>query len=86
MSSYEISKTCFLAQGMYVAKGSKEDYERMAQLRYRDAKGSVAVQKIFALKRGDEVAVVIAYKYLAIATFGRRKAFGPCSGIFFTIF
>lgn len=72
----EINKTCSLTKEMYVAEGSKEDYEKVAQFHYRDAKGLVATQKILVLKRGDEVVGAIVYKYPAIATFGRRKAFG----------
>jgi len=72
----KINKTCSLARGMYIAEGSRKDYEKLARFHYRDAKGLVAVQKIFALKRGDETVGVIVYKYPAFTTFGRRKAFG----------
>jgi len=72
----KINKTCSLAREMYVAEGSREDYEKLAQFHYREAKGLVAVQKIFALKRGEETVGVIVYKYPAITTFGRSKAFG----------
>ena len=61
---------------MYVAEWSREDYEKLARFHYRDAKGLVATQKIFVLKRGGETAGVIVYKYPAITTFGRHKAFG----------
>lgn len=72
----KINKTCSLAREMYVAEGSKEDYKRLARFHYREAKGLIAVQKIFALKRGGETVGVIVYKYPAITTFGRHKAFG----------
>jgi len=72
----KINKTCSLAREMYIAEGLREDYDKLAQFHYREAKGLVAVQKIFALKRGEETVGVIVYKYPSITTFGRRKAFG----------
>jgi len=72
----KINKTCSLIREMYVAEGSREDYEKLGQFHYREAKGLVATQKIFALKRGEETVGVIVYKYPAITTFGRSKAFG----------
>jgi len=72
----EINKTCSLAKEMYVADGSRQDYEKLAGFHYRDAGGLAATQKIFVLKRGEETAGVIVYKYPPVTTFGRRKAFG----------
>jgi len=72
----KVNETCSVAGEMYVAEGSREDYEKLARFHYREAKGLVATQKIFALKRGEETVGVIVYKYPAIATFGRGKAFG----------
>ncbi len=72
----KVNETCSLARKMHIAEGSREDYEKLAQFHYREAKGLVAAQKVFALKRGEETVGVIVYKYPAITTFGRRKAFG----------
>jgi len=72
----EINKTCSLSKEMYAAEGSREHYEKLAGFHYRNAKGLAAAQKIFVLKRGDETAGVIVYKYPTVTTFGRRKAFG----------
>jgi len=72
----KINKTCSLAREMHVAEGSREDHEKLAGFHYREAKGLVATQKIFALKRGEETVGVIVYKYPAFTTFGRSKAFG----------
>jgi len=72
----ETNKACSLSKEMYVAEGSREDYEKLARFHYRDAKGLVATQKIFALKRCDETAGVIVYKYPPATTFGRHIAFG----------
>jgi len=72
----KVNEACSLAREIHVAEGSREDYEKLARFHYREAKGLVAVQKIFALKRSDETIGVIVYKYPAITTFGRQKAFG----------
>jgi len=48
----------------------------LAGFHYRDSKGIVACQKVFVLKRGEEVAGVIVYSSPAVAAFGRKKAFG----------
>jgi N-acetylglutamate synthase-like GNAT family acetyltransferase len=72
----KINETCSLARDMHVTEGSREDYAKLAQFHYREAKGLIATQKIFALKRGEETVGVIVYKYPAITTFGRSKAFG----------
>lgn len=72
----EINKTCSLSRAMCIAEGCRVDYDRLAGFHYRSAKGLVVTQKIFVLKRSDETAGVIVYKYPAITTFGRREAFG----------
>jgi len=72
----KINKTCSLVQEMRIEKGKRQDYDKLAGFHYRNAKGLVAYQKIFVLKRDDENAGVIVYSSPPIAVFGRRKAFG----------
>jgi len=73
---YEINKECSLVREMRVEQCTLQDYRRLAGFHYRDSKGIVACQKVFALKRGDEVAGVIVYSSPAVVAFGRKKAFG----------
>ena len=61
---------------MCFAEGSIQDYHRLSGFHYRDGRRVPAVQKIFVLKRGDEVCGVILYKYPGITCQGRREAFG----------
>jgi ABC-type lipoprotein export system ATPase subunit/GNAT superfamily N-acetyltransferase len=72
----EINKTCSLTREMYVAEGSTQDYHRLSGFHYRDSRRVPAVQKVFALRRGDEVCGVILYKYPGITCQGRREALG----------
>jgi len=72
----EMNKECSLIREMRIEQGTLQDYRRLAGFHYRDSKGIVAGQKVFVLKRGDEVAGVIVYSSPAIAAFGRKKAFG----------
>jgi len=72
----EINKECSLVREMRIEQGTLQDYRKLAGFHYRDSKSVVACQKVFVLKRGDEVAGVIVYSSPAVAAFGRRKAFG----------
>jgi len=72
----EVNRECSLVQEMRVEQGTLQDYRRLAGFHYRDSKGVVACQKVFVLKRGDEMAGVIVYSSPAVAAFGRKKAFG----------
>jgi len=72
----EPAKECSLVREMRIEQGTLQDYRRLAGFHYRDSKGIVACQKVFVLKRGEEVAGVIVYSSPAVAAFGRRKAFG----------
>ena len=72
----EINKTCSLTKEMYVAEGSIQDYHRLSGFHYRDSGRVPAVQKVFVLRRGDEVCGVILYKYPGLACQGRKQAFG----------
>jgi len=71
----EINRECSLVQEMRIEQGTLKDYRRLAGFHYRDSKGIVACQRVFVLKRGDEVAGVIVYSSPAVAAFGRKKAF-----------
>ena len=72
----EINKTCSLTKEMYVAEGSIQDYHKLSGFHYRDNRRVPAVQKVFVLRRGDEVCGVILYKYPGLACQGRKQAFG----------
>lgn len=72
----EPAKECSLVREMRIEQGTLQDYRRLAGFHYRDSKGIVACQKVFVLKRGEEVAGVIVYSSPAVAAFGRKKAFG----------
>jgi len=72
----EVNRECSLVREMRIEQGTLEDYRKLAGFHYRNSKGIVAYQRVFVLKRGDEVAGVIVYSSPAVAAFGRKKAFG----------
>jgi len=72
----EVNRECSLVREMRIEPSTLQDYRRLAGFHYRDSKGVVACQKVFTLKRDDEVAGVIVYSSPAVAAFGRKKAFG----------
>lgn len=72
----EINRECSLVREMRVEEGTREDYEKLAAFHYRDSRGLVWSQKIFVLKRGDELCGVIVYRSPAIHTYGRKAALG----------
>lgn len=72
---YDTNAQCSLVKEMYVAEGTRKDYEELAPFHYRSG-NLVATQKVFVLKRGSETVGVIVYRYPGANCFGRRKAFG----------
>jgi ABC-type ATPase with predicted acetyltransferase domain len=72
---YNTNAQCSLVKDMYVAEGSRKDYEELAPFHYRSS-SLAATQKIFALKRGTETVGVIVYRYPGANCFGRKQAFG----------
>jgi len=72
---YDTNAQCSLVKEMYVAEGTRKDYEELAPFHYRSS-SLTATQKIFTLKRGTEIVGVIVYRYPGANCFGRKKAFG----------
>ena len=72
----EINHECSLVLEMRVEEGTREDYEKLAAFHYRDSRGLVCAQKIFVLKRGDELCGVIVYRFAPVHTYGRKAALG----------
>jgi len=77
---HDANAQCSLVKEMYVAEGTKRDYEELAPFHYRSS-SLAATQKIFTLKRGSEVVGVIVYRYPGANCFGRRQAFGRTLGL-----
>jgi len=66
---------CSLVQEMHLEEGSMDDYKKLAGFHYRNSQ-IAAPQKIFALKRKEELVGVIVYRYPPVRTYGRTKALG----------
>jgi ABC-type lipoprotein export system ATPase subunit/GNAT superfamily N-acetyltransferase len=66
---------CSVAGEVTIREGSREDYERLAHLHYRDSRVPVP-HRFYAMERGDELIGVIAYCYPPVNTGGRKKAVG----------
>jgi hypothetical protein len=72
----EPSNQCSLLKEMRLEKATLKDYEKLAGFHYRDSKGIVAAQNVFALKRGEETVGVIVYRFPGTAALGRLLAIG----------
>jgi len=70
------AKQCSLVKDMYVVQANLKEYEKLAGFHYRDSGGIPVVQKVFALKRGDETVGVIVYKSPGMVALGRLLALG----------
>ncbi|MBN2336722.1 GNAT family N-acetyltransferase, partial [Candidatus Bathyarchaeota archaeon] len=66
---------CTVTRDVTVEESTKEDYQRLAYLHYRDHR-VVAPHKFFSMKLGDELIGVIAYTYTTPTASGRVKAVG----------
>ena len=71
----EEAHECTITRDITIREGSKEDYERLGHLHYRDSRVPVPY-KIFAMERKGELIGVIAYSYPPINAAGRKKAVG----------
>jgi len=69
------SKECTISREITLHESSKEEYEELAYLHYRNAKVPIPY-RFYSLKRGEELVGVIAYSYPAVNTSGRSKAVG----------
>jgi len=72
----DINRECSLLREMRIQQGTREDYEKLAPFHYRDAGRLICPQKIFVLKRADELCGVIVYQSPPVHTFGRKAASG----------
>ncbi len=71
----KLNRRCGLVSEMRLEEGSMEDYKKLAGFHYRGSR-IVAPQKIFVLKREEELVGVIVYRYPPVRTYGRTKALG----------
>jgi ABC-type transport system involved in cytochrome c biogenesis ATPase subunit/N-acetylglutamate synthase-like GNAT family acetyltransferase len=74
------AKECSIVQEIYIEEGSLDDYKKLAGFHYRGSR-IVAPQKIFVLKRREELVGVIVYRYPPVRTYGRTKALGRALSI-----
>jgi len=70
------AKECSLVKDMYVVKANLKDYEQLSGFHYRDSKGVPVVQKVFALKRGEETVGAIVYSSPGVIALGRMLTLG----------
>ncbi|MBC8224996.1 GNAT family N-acetyltransferase [Candidatus Bathyarchaeota archaeon] len=73
-SNVEASR-CTAVEGITIEEGTREDYERLSHLHYRDARLPVP-REIYAMKSHGKPVGVIAYSYTAVRASGRKKAVG----------
>lgn len=69
-------KECSLLGEMEVAEGTYEDWKSIAQFHYRSHRVSF-MDKVFVLRRGDELCGTIVYCRPTPSTFGRNQVFKP---------
>lgn len=72
----EISSVCSLLREMTIEEGTLKDYAELAGFHYRHTGTRLPVMKTFTLKRGEDTAGVIVYKYASPAAQGRTQVFG----------
>ncbi len=67
------TKQCTILNQIYIEKGTRKDYQTLAEYHYR-SHNIGAVRKIFrAVRSRDELCGIIVYTYPATATAGRRR-------------
>lgn len=71
----EEASVCTVTREITIREGSREDYDRLGHLHYRDHRAPIPV-KFFAMERGGELVGVIAYCYPPIQAAGRNQAVG----------
>ena len=69
-------KECSLTKDMHVVQTNLKEYEKLAGFHYRDSGNIPVVQKVFALRRGEETVGVIVYKSPGWVAMGRLLALG----------
>jgi ABC-type transport system involved in cytochrome c biogenesis ATPase subunit/GNAT superfamily N-acetyltransferase len=66
---------CTVVAGVSIREGSREDYERLSHLHYRDS-GLPVPRQIYAMEREGELLGVVVYSYPPIRASGRKEAVG----------
>ena len=66
---------CTVTEDVSIREGSREDYERLSHLHYRDS-GLPVPREIYAMEREGELLGVIVYSYPPIRASGRKDAVG----------
>jgi ABC-type lipoprotein export system ATPase subunit len=66
---------CTVTEDVSIRVGSREDYERLSHLHYRDS-GLPVPREIYAMEREGELLGVIVYSYPPIRASGRKEAVG----------
>ncbi len=72
----ETNRQCSLLQEMSIEEGTLKDYAELAAFHYRHTGTRLPVIKAFTLKRREDTAGVIVYKYASPAAQGRNQVFG----------
>ena len=71
---------CSVMEDVSIREGSREDYERLSHLHYRDS-GLPVPREIYAMEREGELLGVVVYSYPPIRASGRKEAVGRSPGI-----
>lgn len=66
---------CSVTEDVSLREGSREDYERLSHLHYRNS-GLPVPRQIYAMEREGELLGVVVYSYPPIRASGRREAVG----------
>ncbi len=66
---------CTASRNITIREGSKQDYEKLSYLHYRDSRVPVP-HRFFAMERFEELIGVIAYSYSPVVAAGRMDAVG----------
>ena len=72
----EPAKECSLTKEMCIERASLKEYKKLAEFHYRDSRSVPAPQKVFVLKRGEEIVGAIVYKWPGTVALGRLLALG----------
>jgi ABC-type lipoprotein export system ATPase subunit/GNAT superfamily N-acetyltransferase len=73
--SNEEAPECTISRDITIRSGSREDYERLGHLHYRDHRVPIP-HRFFAMEKAGELVGVIAYSYSPVNAAGRKEAVG----------
>jgi GNAT superfamily N-acetyltransferase len=71
---------CSVTGDISIREGSREDYEKLGHLHYRDSRLPVP-RGIYAMERRVELVGVVVYSYPLVRASGRRRAVGYAPGV-----